>query len=107
MRADDKFIRELFGRFGMSRREILRVINEALKPALRDMSNTRARDEVMKNYGNALDKLKMQYRAQEDILNSRVVNPAADTNAPRSRKTPGQRTRDADKSQSSTDKTDR
>lgn len=90
MREDDTFILELFTRFGTSRREIIRVMDEALKPSLRDMSNTKARVNVMKKYGNALNRLKSQYRDQEDILNCNSSSQPTKSSPSRSKRTTGQ-----------------
>ena len=74
IREDDNFIHELFQRFGTSRREMIRVVRESLAPKIRDMSQKQERSRVMKNYGNALDRLKMDYRDQENALDCHIDN---------------------------------
>ena len=68
----DELIFELFRKFGTSRREIIRVVREALYPKIRDKSQKQERSRVMKNYGSTSDRLKLDYRQQENVLDCHI-----------------------------------
>ena len=90
---NDNKIKELFDRFGTSRREIVRVLYE-MNENFQDTLNPKAHSELMKNYGNALSDLKKQYMQQEAALNcnnSDQMTPSGQVipkRTPRRRSTP-------------------